>query len=436
MTSIQNIQSGQIAYLYSQLGNIPPPPPPPPFPTSSNLADVLLNGFNAGASDIDMNNNDILNVSNIDLATINGAAYPPVVAADNLQQVLTAGNTANVAILIEDVTTPSTLFTQMSDVAFTCTDATGFPQNSSAVSASNIFVGNTNGDSSSIGSGGMAITTPISTANYSNSGINAGNQVTSIDYQVTSNQAIPSDGHARLDLTSGDLSSVPPRAVLQAFVDLNTSPPYPPNINLIDLGGVTGEELLIANGNSDSGLGIAYNTIIMFSDSTPSSSFIQLQSIDAATSIGSSLILGLQSFNLIVTNQPAINIGGSVTAPVIFQRNISTTTGLGGLPVGMLENSVINLTTTGTTPLAISNAFSTIINTPTASGRIFVLQAPTAGTVGYWYAICNKSTANTIAVHFPAGTTIATIPVATAVGGGSVARFAVTTGGGSYFRVN
>ena len=47
-------------------------------PTTSNLADVLLNGDSAGASDIDMNNNDILQVDNIDLVTINGSAYPPV----------------------------------------------------------------------------------------------------------------------------------------------------------------------------------------------------------------------------------------------------------------------------------------------------------------------------------------------------------------------
>ena len=47
-------------------------------PTSSTLADVLLNGNSAGASDIDMNNNDILQVDNIDLVTINGSAYPPV----------------------------------------------------------------------------------------------------------------------------------------------------------------------------------------------------------------------------------------------------------------------------------------------------------------------------------------------------------------------
>jgi hypothetical protein len=46
-------------------------------PTSSNLAVVLDNGNSAGTFDIDMNNNDILQVDNIDLVTINGSAYPP-----------------------------------------------------------------------------------------------------------------------------------------------------------------------------------------------------------------------------------------------------------------------------------------------------------------------------------------------------------------------
>jgi hypothetical protein len=104
----------------------------------------------------------------------------------------------------------------------------------------------------------------------------------------------------------------------------------------------------------------------------------------------------------------------------------------------MLENSVINTTTTtGTTTLTVSNAFATIVNTPTTGTRIFVLPAPTAGSVGYWYAICNKSTANTIAVQYPALTTIATIPVATnATNGGSVAKFAVTADGASYYAVS
>jgi hypothetical protein len=46
-------------------------------PTTSDLADILLNGNSAGASDIDLNNQDILQVDNIDLTTINGSEYPP-----------------------------------------------------------------------------------------------------------------------------------------------------------------------------------------------------------------------------------------------------------------------------------------------------------------------------------------------------------------------
>jgi len=63
-------------------------------PTTSNLAVVLGNGNSAGASNINMNNQNITGVNNIALTTINGAAYPPVVPADTLANVLLAGNTA------------------------------------------------------------------------------------------------------------------------------------------------------------------------------------------------------------------------------------------------------------------------------------------------------------------------------------------------------
>jgi hypothetical protein len=90
-------------------------------------------------------------------------------------------------------------------------------------------------------------------------------------------------------------------------------------------------------------------------------------------------------------------------------------------------------TTTGTTTLTTASAFQTIVNTPTAGTRIFVLPAPTAGTVGYWYGICNKSTAFTIAVQYPAGTNIAVVPSAPITGAGLSVKVAVTAGGASYF---
>ena len=46
---------------------------------SQDLDSVLTAGNNAGSNDIDMNNKDLLNVDNIDLSTINGAAYPPTI---------------------------------------------------------------------------------------------------------------------------------------------------------------------------------------------------------------------------------------------------------------------------------------------------------------------------------------------------------------------
>ena len=345
----------------------------------------------------------------------------------------------------------------MSDVAFSAVDATGIPQYSATISASSILASNTNSESNTLTAGSMAIANtnsnnsitttsmtfddiPTTTSSaYSGNGVTIANPISSSNYTITNNGTPSGDGYGRLDLTSGDLTTIPPRAVLEAFVDFNASPAYVPNINKIDLGGVNGEELLISNGNSDNGLAIAYNTIKLFSDPTISNSFIELKTLDAGTLAGSSLTLTQQSFNLTITNQTAITIGQPFTDPVVFRRNISTTTNTGlGQPVGMLENSVINATTTGTTTLTnTTNPFATIINTPTAGTRVFVLPAPTSGIVGYWYAICNKSTAFTIDIQYPAGTLIATIPVATnATNGGSVARFAVTAGGASYFRVN
>ena len=74
-------------------------------PTSSDLADILLNGNSAGASDLDMNNNDILNCNNLQTNTINGN---PVGVTPTLQQVLTAGNDANLSIdLKNNLITPT-----------------------------------------------------------------------------------------------------------------------------------------------------------------------------------------------------------------------------------------------------------------------------------------------------------------------------------------
>jgi hypothetical protein len=70
-------------FLQSQLANLQASG----LPTTSDLFDVLTNGDDAGGL-------DITNLNNLDVTTINGSAYPPVVSADTLNAVLIAGNTA------------------------------------------------------------------------------------------------------------------------------------------------------------------------------------------------------------------------------------------------------------------------------------------------------------------------------------------------------
>jgi len=48
-----------------------------PVGTDSNLATVLTNGNSAGTQNIDLSNNDILQVDNINLTTINGLPFTP-----------------------------------------------------------------------------------------------------------------------------------------------------------------------------------------------------------------------------------------------------------------------------------------------------------------------------------------------------------------------
>lgn len=104
---------------------------------------------------------------------------------------------------------------------------------------------------------------------------------------------------------------------------------------------------------------------------------------------------------------------------------------------GVIEQSVINSTTTGDTNLVFNsaNAYRTIINTPTNGTRRFILPTTTGQQVGGWFAICNKSTAFTIAVCFPTtATTIFTIPVSPTGGAGSIAKFAIDNNSTAYFR--
>jgi Chaperone of endosialidase len=99
------------------------------LPTTSPLVDVLNNGNNAGTYDINMNNQNILQVTNIDVDTINGNPYPPVVASNNLTDVLNAGNTATNSISLNNTGTGTNVISLLpnsspTNPAITLTDGT------------------------------------------------------------------------------------------------------------------------------------------------------------------------------------------------------------------------------------------------------------------------------------------------------------------------
>jgi len=165
---------------------------------------------------------------------------------------------------------------------------------------------------------------------------------------------------------------------------------------------------------------------------TPSSNSLQITDGTETVSISPSSISGAltMSSNDITafTTLQIAGVGTFATTGISFSQIVSF-----GSATGVKENSV--LTTPGFT-LTTADAFKTIISAG-ASVRTYVLPAPTVGTVGYWYSFCNKNAtgANTMLIQQPAGTTLFSI-----AGGnsavGTTARFAVTTGGATYFLVS
>lgn len=115
----------RLSALESKINALFPVPPGWAY----DLVSVLGVGNNAGTFDIDMNANDILDVNNIDLVTINSLPYPPAPpATDDLQATLTAGNIANLGFNLTntDAVTTSTILANVplnaSNVACSFTD--------------------------------------------------------------------------------------------------------------------------------------------------------------------------------------------------------------------------------------------------------------------------------------------------------------------------
>ena len=125
----------------------------------------------------------------------------------------------------------------------------------------------------------------------------------------------------------------------------------------------------------------------------------------------------------------AVNIASFATSVSQFYSNLQFATSR-----GLLAQNVTNATTTGSTTLTSTDAFRTIINTPSASGRIFVLPAPNASLAGYWWEVCNMSSSQLITIQSNAGVSLTTIQGASAGGVGGVARVAINNAGIGYFR--
>ena len=64
-------------YITGPVVNVPNSVVPKSYVDSITLAKVLATGNSAGTTDIDMNNQNILNVYNMNVTTINGIPYPP-----------------------------------------------------------------------------------------------------------------------------------------------------------------------------------------------------------------------------------------------------------------------------------------------------------------------------------------------------------------------
>ena len=174
--------------------------------------------------------------------------------------------------------------------------------------------------------------------------------------------------------------------------------------------------------NSYTGVRVYDSTIEMFSGATKT----------ATANIASFLVNSITLNQPLTLTQNSNSVANFTDLGITFSQNLVFPSNK-----GMRLNSFNQGNGTGTTNLSrTTDQFRTAINTPTASGRVFVLPVPVSpDDEGIWYGICNKSTSFTIAVQYPAGTLIATIPVATnATHGGSFARFAVGNGSINYYR--
>ena len=199
----------------------------------------------------------------------------------------------------------------------------------------------------------------------------------------------------------------------------------------------SGTEYCVLTDNAIPGVNeLPENKIYLRNTSTLANNTITLRSAFDLLGQETNLALGIDSFLLSVNNQSVLSIptGSSSTSEMTCRRRIKFNTDSSVSQTGILANSTINATTTGSTTLTNADAFRTVINTPSAVGRIFVLPAPSATNIGYWWEVCNKSASQSITINSNAGVALATISATTAGGAGNVARIGIDSAGTSYFR--
>jgi hypothetical protein len=201
---------------------------------------------------------------------------------------------------------------------------------------------------------------------------------------------------------------------------------------------IYGTNYCVLSDNYDDGNNeLTQNSVILYTDnSSYLSNYVELQSAFNNISSTSRLRLGFDRYQLVlqgVTVQDIV-IGPSTSSFLNTYRNIKFNTDNAGGTTGILANSTINGVPTGSTTLTNAQAFQTIINAPSAAGRIFVLPAPSAANIGYWWEVCNKSGSFTITINSSAGSALATIPSSSGFAAGNVARVGIDSAGTGYFR--
>jgi hypothetical protein len=197
-------------------------------------------------------------------------------------------------------------------------------------------------------------------------------------------------------------------------------------VNSVDLGGAN--VLTIKNGNELNAL--PENRIVMTCNpTTTTNNQIELIVNDTTGGQNSGLTLGMNGSNFTLNNTGGAvqtnvwTIPTGASTPITFYRSMIFSFGANSSgQVGVYEKFYINSTLTGNFDVT-DNRFGTTIFTPTGA---LTADISTPTTVGYWWAVCNKSATQTITIRLN-GVNQVVIPVSITPTGNTVRVAADTT---------